>query len=492
MYLQVRLISISDGLDTQEENAKVGYQFRSIFNELYLTDLKKKTHRGQMGQVLRGFMMAGVSYGYESIPVGDPKPDKKGRLRAEGYTQKIVPEEARVIKQIYANFVDGKSLNAIVRELNQNKVPSRKKLRGGWNTSTLSRILKNEKYKGTYIWNRTTSAKDPMTGKTRKINRPKSEWVIQEKPELKIIETELWEKAQKRFEKLQNAHPVRKGYGKQQSYVKNNPTHLLSGNLVCGSCGGAIVLVSGKGSGYYGCHSANRKSCDNKMLISRKKIETFFMEALFQKVLKPEHIELIYKKVSKEIKKQFSHIPEEIRFKKMELNKAETRIHRFVEFVAEAKATASIASALEDAESSAKKLSSELESLEKTKDDAFEPPPVEWIAHRVNQVQEVLESKTEKSALLLRKLVGKISLTPKTPEVGRPYYHAKSKLKSFALLKNKPLSEEKGSNWCQWWRRRELNPRPKTIHLRQSYMFSLYFIKSTERPQTHFLYSPSD
>ncbi len=56
IYLHVRLISISDDLDTQEENAKVGYQFRSIFNELYLTDLKKKTHRGQMGQVMRGFM----------------------------------------------------------------------------------------------------------------------------------------------------------------------------------------------------------------------------------------------------------------------------------------------------------------------------------------------------------------------------------------------------------------------------------------------------
>ena len=93
MYLQVRLISISNGLDTQEENAKVGYQFRSIFNELYLTDLKKKTHRGQIGQAMRGFMMVGISYGYESVPVGELRPDKKGWLKADGYTQKIVPDE---------------------------------------------------------------------------------------------------------------------------------------------------------------------------------------------------------------------------------------------------------------------------------------------------------------------------------------------------------------------------------------------------------------
>ena len=133
----------------------------------------------------------------------------------------------------------------------------------------------------------------------KKIVRPKSEWVVQEREELRIVEADMWEKAKKRFEEIQNAHPVRKGFGKQKSYVESNPTHLLSGNMVCGSCGGAIVLVSGKGLGYYGCHNANRKSCDNKMLISRKRIESLFMEALFQKVLKPEHIQLIYQKVVK-------------------------------------------------------------------------------------------------------------------------------------------------------------------------------------------------
>ena len=471
IYLKIRLISISDGLDTQEENAKVGYQFRSIFNELYLTDLKKKTHRGQMGQIIRGFMMAGVSYGYESVPVGDLRPDKKGRLRADGYTQKIIPEEARVIKKIYTDFVEGKSLNAIVRVLNRDKVPCRKGLRGGWNISTISRILKKEKYKGTYIWNRTTSVKDPMTGKRKKIIRPKSEWVIQEKKELVIVEPELWEKAQKRFQEIKNACPIRKSFGrKQKSYVEANPTHLLSGNIVCGNCGGAIVLVSGKSAGYYGCHNARRGSCDNKMLINRKKIEDLFMDALREKVLRPEHLQLVYQKVAKQIQKQFSHIPEEIRLKKMELNKAETRIHRFIEFIAEAKATASIATALENAESKAKMLTCELKSLERAKEEAFEPPPLEWIGYQIGKIQEALESKTEKSALLLRKLVGKITLTPKVPEVGKPYYHAKSKLKSFAILKGKThAASDVGSNWSQWWRWGESNPLPK-LHPYPAYM----------------------
>ena len=404
---------------------------------------------------MRGFTMGGLSYGYESVPVGELKPDKKGRLRADGYTHRIVPEEAFVVKRIYKDFIDGKSLTSIVKSLNQEKVPC-KNLRRGWNVSTLSGILKNEKYKGLYIWNRRTNIKDPMTGKRKQIIRPKDEWLIIEKPEIKIIEETIWNKVQKRFEELKNAHPIPKGTGKQKSYVINNPTHLLSGNVICGECSGPIVLVSGKGSCYYGCHNANRKRCHNKILVNRKKLESFFMDALLQKVLKPEHIDLIYKKVAVEIQKQFSHIPEDIRFKKLELNKVENRIYRFIEFIAEGKSTSSVATALEDAETNAKRIKNDLEFLEQTKNEAFEPPPLEWINHRISKIQDVLESKTEKSALLLRKLTGKIILIPTTPDIGRPYYYAKSKLKAFALLdKNNALDGDEGSNWSNWRRRRD-------------------------------------
>jgi hypothetical protein len=60
-YWGVSLISVSDGLDMREERAKVAYQFRGIINELYLTDLKKKTHRGQMGQIA---LVSGKGSGY--------------------------------------------------------------------------------------------------------------------------------------------------------------------------------------------------------------------------------------------------------------------------------------------------------------------------------------------------------------------------------------------------------------------------------------------
>lgn len=162
-YWGIALISVSDGLDMREEHAKVAYQFRGIINELYLTDLKKKTHRGQMGQVLRGYSVGGHGYGFTTVPDGESKYDGKGRLRADGFKIVIVPDDARIIQRIFRDFIGGHAITKIAKALNDEHVPTKVRLRGGWNLSTVARILKDEKYIGRFVWNRTTSVKDPLS-----------------------------------------------------------------------------------------------------------------------------------------------------------------------------------------------------------------------------------------------------------------------------------------------------------------------------------------
>ena len=77
-YYQVKLISVSDGIITDDENAKLGIHVRGLINEMYLDDLKKKTIRGLEGQKLRGFSAGEAVYGYRTKPVGDLKLNKKG------------------------------------------------------------------------------------------------------------------------------------------------------------------------------------------------------------------------------------------------------------------------------------------------------------------------------------------------------------------------------------------------------------------------------
>ena len=49
-YYQIKIISVSDGIITDDDNAKLGIHVRGLINELYLDDLKKKTMRGMEGQ----------------------------------------------------------------------------------------------------------------------------------------------------------------------------------------------------------------------------------------------------------------------------------------------------------------------------------------------------------------------------------------------------------------------------------------------------------
>jgi DNA invertase Pin-like site-specific DNA recombinase len=72
-YYQVKIISVSDGIVTDDDNAKLSIHVRGLVNEMYLDDLRKKTIRGLEGQKLRGFSAGEAVYGYRTKPVGELK-----------------------------------------------------------------------------------------------------------------------------------------------------------------------------------------------------------------------------------------------------------------------------------------------------------------------------------------------------------------------------------------------------------------------------------
>lgn len=471
-YWGLDLVSVSDGLDSRDEHAKFGYQLKAVFNEMFLDDLKKKTHRGQVGQVLRGFNVGARRFGYLSEPTGATKCDNKGRLRSEGFKLVISPDEARVVQRIFKEFIDGKSVTWIVKTLNDEHVPT--KNNGRWNASTISRILKNEKYVGSYVWNRNTNVRDPMSGKRKTVERSKEDWIVHQREDMRIISDDVWTAAQQRWREIAGVFPIRKGRrgfeGKQRSYVETHPPHLLSGSLLCGACGGAIVLVGGKKGGYYGCHQASRRACANRTLISRKRLERNFVDVLCEKLLKPEVLEQVYARTAKKIAERSAHLPAELRLKRTELAHEQSRVHNIIEFIATGRATPGLADALGASEEKVKRLHADVASLEATKADVFEPPPREWIVERLKRLDALLEAQTEASALAVRRLTGPITLTPETPEVGRPYYRAACKFETLNLLQ--PLGDagdsgregpDRGSNLSQWWRWRESNPRPESV-----------------------------
>ena len=221
---------------------------KGLINELYLDDLKKKTIRGLEEQKSRGYTAGEKVYGYYTKPSGKLIVNKKGQQKYDGMVHKINPDESEVVKKIFKEFINGKSISKIVEDLNRDKIPTKKGYSGGWNTSTVSRILKNEKYMGLWIWRKWKNVRDPMTGKMKKISRPKKEQLRIFKEDLIVIDKEIWGKAQKRWSCIKGTFPIRKKSKnsniKQKSYVYANPPHLLAGLMKYSKCGGAIVLLS--------------------------------------------------------------------------------------------------------------------------------------------------------------------------------------------------------------------------------------------------------
>jgi site-specific DNA recombinase len=267
----IRIIGTADGYDSQADGRKVMRIARGLVNELYLDDLRKKTHRGLRGQFERGFAAGGRTYGYSSE-------ETEG-----GHRIVINEEQAQHVRWIYEQMAAGATLRSIVYGLNARGVPSPRG--GGWAASALvgnakmgDGLLNNEIYVGRLVWNRRQWMKDPDTGKRLPIARPREEWLVRAAPELRIIDQALWDKTR--------PGTLARGEGK-----RGRPHGTLFGGLLrCDTCGGPIIAIN---ASRYGCSAHKDKgptSCVNSATWRRTDVDQRLLSELREDLLSPAAI----------------------------------------------------------------------------------------------------------------------------------------------------------------------------------------------------------
>lgn len=69
----IDLVGVSDGIATGQQGAKVELTVKGLVNELYLDDLREKTHRGLAGRVARGWSAGRRIFGYRTVPVDEAR-----------------------------------------------------------------------------------------------------------------------------------------------------------------------------------------------------------------------------------------------------------------------------------------------------------------------------------------------------------------------------------------------------------------------------------
>src|SRR3990172_1687298 len=419
---------------------------QGMINERFLADLREKTLRGMKGRKNEGYFVGERTFGFESTPSEKVRLDNRGKEKAAGALMQINETEAEVVRRVFRDFADGQSIFSIIKRLNQEGVRGRKNKVCRWSTQTIHTMLRNEKYKGIWIWNRTGSKRNPLTGKLRRYDKPKSEWDVKEFPEFRIVPEELWDRVQSRLVEVQKTWPGGKGrrgfQGSRGNATSVYPQELLSGAMVCDVCGATIVKVSGKGGGYYGCHRAAKHGCENRIIVRKSVVEKVILRELTNKLSNTDSLAYVFRRVEKMVAKEFAQSPGAAKRKEEEDKKQRQMLDNLVGYISQGRQSKAVEEALKECEQKVVQLGADLEFLGKCHTRLFKAPPKEWIEERVSSIKEVLELKTERSALLLRKLFGKIVAEPAEREDGVRYLKAKTKLQCLALLEKEPAPKD--------------------------------------------------
>lgn len=144
----------------------------------------------------------------------------------------IIKEEAEVVNEIYKLYLSGFSLNRIKKYLEDReiKTPMGKTI---WSTQTISSILKNEKYAGNAILQKTYSV--DFISKKRKINNGEIQKYYVENSHPAIVSKDVWEEVQKEREKRQLIK--KKSRMDKNENGKYSSKYALSELIFCGECG---------------------------------------------------------------------------------------------------------------------------------------------------------------------------------------------------------------------------------------------------------------
>ena len=149
-----RFISISDDFDSSKFKGDTGgmdVAFKYLISEYYSRDMSIKTKSAKYAKMQRGEYQSKICpYGYRKSADGRMEPD---------------PEAAAVVQLIFQLAAEGINATAITRELFRRNIPTPgqyKAARGNhthdisrchgiWSTSTILRILEDERYTGVYV-----------------------------------------------------------------------------------------------------------------------------------------------------------------------------------------------------------------------------------------------------------------------------------------------------------------------------------------------------
>jgi site-specific DNA recombinase len=430
-YHGVYMTFVSQGIDSQEKTARQLITLHGMMDEQYLVGLADKVHRGQEGRVLNRLNPGGRCYGYLNVPIEDPtRTGKYGRPAVSGVRLEIDESQAAVLRRIFQMYADGSGLARIAKILNEEGVlapqPPRTRALRAWCPSSIREMLRNERYRGVHVWNRTQKQRNPETGRKISRLRPEEDRKRVDVPEWRIVPEELWNAAHARVQMV-NEQMGSARYG-GLNRTESSRQYLFSGLLVCGACGSRMVIISGRGRrGYvkYGCPSHRyRGVCENKLTIRQDRLEEQLLGEIETRILTPEMIQYTLGRFEQELQKRLTEIQRlsadstQIAVLHNHREELQAQAARLAEAIAIAGHSPALLSRLASAEADLARVTQEIEGHKPVNITASVEEINRYVTKNVMQLRSLLRDDAPAAKVVLMKHIKQLVLTPETKPSG--------------------------------------------------------------------------
>ena len=279
----------------------------TIFGALVQEESANTSKRVKFGKKMNAEKgrVPNIVYGYDKT-IGDY------------FNLEINKEEAAVIKQIFKMYTEeGYGALKIANHLNEQEV--RTKRGCTWSQNAICRILDNELYTGKVI-NGKQEVTDFLTGK--RTEKDETEWMVVERPDLRIIEPEIYEKAKEvRAAKSKSFHLTSE---------RESNKYLFSTLIKCKECGWSFRRIVRKYKNTYirwvcsGHNGRGADSCPNAQKVDEDELIQVLND-YFAEILKNKKNVIRY--VTNEFQRVYKAKDENVNYEK-ELNVQLARLQK--------------------------------------------------------------------------------------------------------------------------------------------------------------------
>ncbi|MEY8737142.1 recombinase family protein [Lactobacillus sp. AN1001] len=243
----VSFISMSENFDTSTPFGKAMIGILSVFAQLEREQIKERMQMGKVGRAKTGKAM-----NWSNPPFGYNYDEAN-----EAY--KVDDLKARIVKDIYKDYLSGTSITKIVDKLNETGHIGKPK---AWSFSTLRAVLSNETYTGVTVWKGNAY--------------PGSHKAIISKKMFDRTQKEL-SRRQRLYAEISNPRPFQAQY-------------MLSGIIRCAYCGNIYVIDTRKNKKLgkyhiYRCASKSRSKTPQEQKDKCLSMVTYQMKDLEHRVI---------------------------------------------------------------------------------------------------------------------------------------------------------------------------------------------------------------